>query len=163
MSNSGSSFITYYILFCWWCFPLTVIEILSVCLRRPCVRFAICMTVHRSKCHLVTVRLPRYGLLSYACVYTHLSTWKYLRQIAWIEKCTIWNEELQKFSGKGALPSPQTLPHQGGGYPLPGSPLGASTLVPSMGNCHGCPQILETPLVKSSPRRLTVSSGTSQQ
>jgi len=37
--------------------PLTVIEILSVCLRRPCVRFSICMTVHRSKCHLKTVRL----------------------------------------------------------------------------------------------------------
>jgi len=48
---------------CWWCFPLTVIEILSVCLRRPCVWFAICMSVHRSKCHLETIRLfnTRYG------------------------------------------------------------------------------------------------------
>jgi len=41
----------------------TVIEILSVCLRRPCVRFAICMTVHWSKCHLETVRLFWYKIL----------------------------------------------------------------------------------------------------
>ena len=57
-------------------------------------------------------------------VFTHLSTWKYLRQIAW--KCTIWNEELQKNS-------PQTPPTGEGDTPSPvPTPLGASTLVPSM-------------------------------
>jgi len=50
---------------------------------------------------------------------------------------------------KNFLPRP--LPHREGGYALPGPhPLvgafGASTLVPSMGNCHGCFQIPETPL-----------------
>ena len=71
-----------------------------------------------------------FGLLSYACVFTHLSTWKYLRQIAW--KCTIWKWRITKiFWGKGTAPSPDlTL-------------IRALTLVPSMGNCHGCPQILE--------------------
>ena len=53
-------------------------------------------------------------------VFTHLSTWKYLRQIAW--KCTIWNEELQKFSGDAALPSPRPLPYRTGRYPLPAQP-----------------------------------------
>ena len=51
-------------------------EILSVCLRRPCVRFAICMTVHRSKRYLETYAFLIqdmvdwwFGLLSYACVF----------------------------------------------------------------------------------------------
>ena len=60
------------------------------------------------------------GLLSYACVFTHLSTWKYQRQIAW--KCTIWNEELQKIFWGGALPPPQIPPPPGRGIPRRGIP-----------------------------------------
>jgi len=41
-------------------------------------------------------------------------------------------------TGEGDTPSPDTTPL---------GAFGASTLVLSMGNCHGCPQILETPLV----------------
>ena len=49
----------------------------------------------------------------------------------------------KNFLGRGHCP----LPTGEGDPPSPEStPLGASTLVPSMGNCHGCPQILETPL-----------------
>ena len=40
---------------------VTVIESLSVCLRRPCVRLAICMTVHRSKAIWKCLFNRRYG------------------------------------------------------------------------------------------------------
>jgi len=58
----------------------------------------------------------------------------------------------KSFLGRGTAPSPDSSP-QGlrilriplpGPYPI--GAFGASTLVPSMGNCHGCPQILGTPL-----------------
>ena len=55
------------------------------------------------------------------------------------------------FLWRGHCPLPRPLPHRPGPHPL-----GASTLVPSMGNCHGCPQILETPLVKLSWKFLTL-------
>jgi len=124
-----------------------------VCLRRPCVRFAICMTVHRSKCHLETVRLFKYKIWwtdgwDYCLMPVFLHTFRRENTNAKLhENAQFEMKNYKKFSGEGHCPSPDPSPGGGWGYPLPGShPLSASTLVPSMGNCHGCPQILETPL-----------------
>ena len=34
-------------------------------------------------------------------------------------KVAIFRLKIEKFSGEGAMPPPQTTPHWGGGYPLP--------------------------------------------
>ena len=54
------------------------------------------------------------------------------------------------FLGMRHCPLPDPSPTGQGDTPFRLNPLdafGASTLVPFIGNCHGCPQIVETPLL----------------
>ena len=55
---------------------------------------------------------------------------------------------------------PQIPPHRGEDTPSPDPILGAfgaSTLVPSMGNSHGCPQIVETLLMQKQDSRVNAA------
>ena len=98
---------------------------LSVCLRRPCVRFAICMTVHRSKFHLETVRLFQYKIWwtdgsDYCLMPVFLHIFQREEPMPNCMKMHHLKWNITKFSGEGALPLPQTPPQPGREYPLPG-------------------------------------------
>ena len=74
-----------------------------------------------------------FGLLSYSCVFTHLSTWKYLGPYAKLhENATFVKKNYKNFLGRGNCPLPRSLLHRGEGYPSPDRTHGHS--------CHGCPQ-----------------------
>jgi len=125
-----------------------------VCLRRPCVRFAICMTVHRSKCHLETVRLFQYKIWwtdgsDYCLMPVFLHTFQRENTYAKLHENAPF--EMKNYKN---FP-PQTSPHRGGGYPLPRPHLlGASTLVPSIG-IRQLPRMSSDPRNAPAPRYLT--------
>jgi len=85
-----------------------------------------------------------FGLLSYACV---LHTFQRKNTYAKLHENAPF--KIKNYKNFLAVYPPQTCPPPRSGIlppRTPPHPLGASTLVPSMGNCHGYPQILETPL-----------------
>jgi len=86
-----------------------------------------------------------FGLLSYAYV---LHTFQRENTYAKLHENAPF--KIKNYKNFLAVYPAQTCPHRGYSLPEPPPPplgvFGASTLVPSMGNCHGCPQILETPL-----------------
>ena len=95
-----------------------------MCLRHPCVRFAICMTVHRSsKCHLETVRLFKYkiwwtGGSDYCLMSVFLHTFQRENTYAKLHE----NAPFEMKNYKNFLVPPRPLPHRGGGYPPPRTP-----------------------------------------